>query len=111
MQSLAPEGSREQETALESLGLIYAKGGPAQETAMVATFRELLDKFPQTPLRAMAAFSVGDSLFKNRDYAGAEPFLLERAQLGREDLAATGDATAGARRVWDEGCTTRPRRI
>jgi TolA-binding protein len=24
----------------------------------------------------MAAFSAGDSLFKNRDYAGAEPFLL-----------------------------------
>lgn len=43
---------------------------------MVATFRALLDTFPQSPLRAMAAFSVGDSLFKNRDYAGAEPFLL-----------------------------------
>ena len=75
VQSLASEGSREQETSLESLGLIYARGGPAQEAAMVATFRALLDKFPQTPLRAMAAFSVGDSLFKNRDYAGAEPFL------------------------------------
>jgi tetratricopeptide (TPR) repeat protein len=76
VQSLAPEGSREQQTALESLGLIYARGGPAQEAAMVATFRALLDKFPQSPLRAMAAFSVGDSLFKNRDYAGAEPLLL-----------------------------------
>jgi len=76
VQSLAPEGSREQQTALESLGLIYARGGPAQEAAMVATFRALLDKFPQSPLRAMAAFSVGDSLFKNHDYAGAEPFLL-----------------------------------
>jgi TolA-binding protein len=76
VQSLAPEGSREQQTALESLGLIYARGGPAQEAAMVADFRALLDKFPQSPLRAMAAFSVGDSLFKNHDYAGAEPFLL-----------------------------------
>jgi TolA-binding protein len=76
VQSLAPEGTREQQTALESLGLIYARGGPAQEADMVATFRALLDKFPQSPLRAMAAFSVGDSLFKNRDYAGAEPFLL-----------------------------------
>jgi TolA-binding protein len=43
---------------------------------MVATFSMLLQKFPQSPLRAMAAFSVGDSLFKNHDYAGAEPFLL-----------------------------------
>jgi len=76
VQSLAPEGSREQQTALESLGLIYARGGPAQEAAMAATFHALLDKFPQTPLRAMAAFSVGDSFFKNRDYAGAGPFLL-----------------------------------
>jgi TolA-binding protein len=76
VQSLAPEGSREQETALESLGLIYARGGPSQETMMFTTFHALLDKFPQSPLRAMAAFSVGDSLFKNRDYAGAEPFLL-----------------------------------
>jgi TolA-binding protein len=76
VQSLAPEGSREQQTALESLGLIYARGGPAQEAEMAATFHALLDKFPQSPLRAMAAFSVGDSLFKNRDYAGAEPFLL-----------------------------------
>jgi TolA-binding protein len=77
VESLAPDGSREQETALESLGLIYARGGPAQEDAMVAVFRALLDKFPQSPLRAMAAFSVGDSRFKNRDYAGAEPLLLE----------------------------------
>jgi TolA-binding protein len=76
VQALAPEGSREQETALESLGLIYARGGPAQQADMVATFHALLDKFPQSPLRAMAAFSVGDSLFKNRDYVGAEPFLL-----------------------------------
>jgi TolA-binding protein len=76
VQSLAPDNSREQETALESLGLIYAKGGPSQEAAMVATFRKLLDRFPQSPLRAMAAFSIGDSLFKNRDYAGAEKFLL-----------------------------------
>ncbi len=76
VQSLAPDGSHEQETALESLGLIYAKGGPSQEAAMAATFRKLLDRFPQSPLRAMAAFSVGDSLFKNRDYAGAEKFLL-----------------------------------
>jgi TolA-binding protein/predicted negative regulator of RcsB-dependent stress response len=74
--ALAPDGSREEETALESLGLIYAKGGPAQEADMVKTFHMLLDKFPQTPLRAMAAFSVGNSLFKNRDYANAEPYLL-----------------------------------
>jgi TolA-binding protein len=77
VQFLAHKGSREQETALESLGLIYARGGPAQEAAMVATFRALLEQFPQSPLRAMAAFSAGDSLFNNRDYAGAEPFLLE----------------------------------
>jgi TolA-binding protein len=76
VQSLAPDGSHEQQAALEALGLIYARGGPAQEADMVATFHTLLEKFPQSPLRAMAAFSVGDSLFKNRDYAGAEPFLL-----------------------------------
>ncbi len=76
VESLAPEGSRDQETALESLGLIYARGGPPQEADMVSTFHMLLDKFPQSPLRAMAAFSVGDSLFKNHDYAGAEPYLL-----------------------------------
>jgi TolA-binding protein len=74
--SQAPPGTPEEEEALESLGLIYARGGPGQQAAMVADFRTLLDKFPQSPLRAMAAFSVGDSLFKNRDYAGAEPFLL-----------------------------------
>jgi TolA-binding protein len=74
--SQAPEGTTEEQAALESLGLIYARGGPAQEAAMVATFRALLDKFPQSSLRAMAAFSVGDSLFKNRDYKDAEPFLL-----------------------------------
>lgn len=77
VQSQAPEKSPEQQMALESLGLIYARGGPQQEPVMVQTFRALLDKFPQSKLRAMAAFSVGDSLFKNRDYAGAEPLLLE----------------------------------
>jgi TolA-binding protein len=74
--SQAPNGTPEEEEALESLGLIYARGGPAQEPLMVESFRKLLDQFPQSPLRAMAAFSVGDSLFKNRDYAGAEPLLL-----------------------------------
>jgi len=74
--SQAPNGTPEEEEALESLGLIYARGGPAQEADMVAAFKKLLDTFPQSPLRAMAAFSVGDSLFKNRDYAGAEPLLL-----------------------------------
>ncbi len=93
VQSLAPEGSREQQTALESLGLIYARGGPPQEAAMVATFRTLLDKFPQSPLRAMAAFSVGDSLFKNRDYAGAEPLLID---------ARTWDA-----KTWQQPATQR----
>jgi len=77
VQALAPEGSPEQQMALESLGLIYARGGPPQEALEVATFRALLDKFPQSKLRSLAAFSVGDSLFKNRDYAGAETFLLE----------------------------------
>jgi len=76
VQSQAPTGSPEQETALESLGLIYARGGPSQTADMVATFRALLNAFPQSPLRAMAAFSVGDSLFKNRDYTGAEPLLV-----------------------------------
>jgi TolA-binding protein len=77
VQSLAPDGSPEQQMALESLGLIYARGGPSQEQAMVVTFRKLLRQFPRSELRAMAAFSVGDALFKNRDYAGAEPFFLE----------------------------------
>jgi TolA-binding protein len=77
VQSLAPQGSREQETALESLGLIYARGGPPQEAAMVGTFRLLLQNFPDSPLRALAAFSVGNSLFQDRDYAGAEPLLLD----------------------------------
>jgi tetratricopeptide (TPR) repeat protein len=76
VQSLAPDGSPEKQAALESLGLIYAKGGPAQEAAMVDTFHALLDQYPASPLRAMAAFSVGDSLFKKSDYAGAEPLLL-----------------------------------
>jgi TolA-binding protein len=72
----APAGAPEEETALESLGLIYAKGGPAQEGAMVEVFRKLLDHFPQTPLRALASFTVGDALFKHRDYAGSERYLL-----------------------------------
>jgi tetratricopeptide (TPR) repeat protein len=93
VQALAPEGSREQETALESLGLIYARGGPAQATAMVAIFRALLDKFTQTPLRPMAAFTVGDSLFKNRDYAGAENYL---------QMARNGDA-----KTWLQPATQR----
>jgi tetratricopeptide (TPR) repeat protein len=77
VQSLAPAGSPEQQMALESLGLIYARGGPAQEEIAVETFRKLLENFPRTPLRAMAAFYVGDDLFRNHDYAGAEPFLRE----------------------------------
>jgi TolA-binding protein len=76
VQAQAPAGSPAQQVALESLGLIYAHGGPSQAPLMAATFRTLLDRFPQTKLRALAAFSVGDSFFQNRDYAGAEPYLL-----------------------------------
>ncbi len=78
--ALAADGSPEQESALESLGLIYAKGGPNQGAPMVETFRKLLDKFPNSPLRAMAAFTVGDDLFRKRDYAGAERPLLNARQ-------------------------------
>jgi tetratricopeptide (TPR) repeat protein len=80
VQSQAPAGSPEQEMALESLGLIYAKGGPAQADDMAAAFRALLQQFPQSPLRAMAAFSVGDAAFRAHDYAGAEAYLLEARQ-------------------------------
>ncbi len=75
--SQAPAGSPDQRTALESLGLIYAKDGPAQEPETVATFRELLDRFPDSPLRALADFTVGNALFKAHDYIGAEPLLLD----------------------------------
>ena len=102
LQSQAPDGTAEQEMALESLGLIYAKGGPAQQDTMVATFKALLDKYPTSPLRAMAAFSVGDSLFKNSKYARCGAASPQRTQVGRRDLATTGDAAARARRVWDE---------
>jgi TolA-binding protein len=77
VQSQAPDGSPEQRMALESLGLIYARGGPAQEAIAVKTFQILLKKYPQSQLRNMASFAVGDSLFKNHDYKGAEPFLLD----------------------------------
>jgi TolA-binding protein len=76
VQAQAPAGSPEQQVALESLGLSYAHGGPAQVPLMAATFRTLLEQFPQTKLRALASFSVGDSFFQNRDYTGAEPYLL-----------------------------------
>jgi TolA-binding protein len=76
VQSQAPAGSPEQQVALESLGLIYAHGGPAQVPLLAATFKMLLDQFPQTKLRSLASFSVGDSFFQNRDYTGAEPYLL-----------------------------------
>jgi TolA-binding protein len=75
--SLAPNGSREQETAIESLVLIDAKAGPNQADKLVAVCRQLLDKFPNSPLRALAAFTVGDDLFRKRDYGGAERPLLD----------------------------------
>jgi TolA-binding protein len=77
VQAQAPVGSPDEQVALESLGLIYAHGGPTQAALMAQTFRQLLDQFPQTKLRALAAFSVGDYLFGQRDYAGAEPYLLQ----------------------------------
>ena len=75
VESFAPHGSPEQEAAVESLLLIYAKGGPGQQPLLVDASRKLIANFPQSPLRAMAAFTVGDALFQQRDYAGAEPLL------------------------------------
>ncbi len=94
VQAQAPAGSPDQQVALESLGLIYAHGGPAQAALMAQTFRDLLDKFPQTKLKALASFSVGDYLFQQRDYAGAEPFLIQ----ARMTDAAT----------WNQPVTERP---
>jgi len=104
--SLAPDGSAQQESALESLALIYAKGGPNQSGQMVDTFRKILDKFPNSPLRAMAAFTMGNDLFSKRDYAGAERLLLnarswdaktwEQPATQRLVLAAFGMKNYGA---------------
>jgi TolA-binding protein len=77
VQAQAPAASPEQEMALEALGLIYARGGPNDAAQMADTFRDLLQKFPKSPLRALAAFSVGDAMFQQHDYAGAEPYLRE----------------------------------
>jgi len=77
VQAQAPAGSPDQQVALESLGLIYARGGPSQAALMAQTFHDLLDKFPQTKLKALASFSVGDYQFQQRDYAGAEPLLIQ----------------------------------
>ena len=85
VQAQAPAGSPDQEVALESLGLIYAHGGPDQAPLMAQTFRTLLDKFPETKLRGLASFSVGDYLFNKRDYADAEPYLI---QARAADVAA-----------------------
>jgi TolA-binding protein len=98
VQAQAGAGSPEQQLALESLGLIYAHGGPTQEALAAQTFRELLDRFPQTKLRALAAYSVGDDLFRQRDYAGAEPYLLEArgADPATWNQAATQRLALGA---------------
>lgn len=93
VQSIAPAGSPERQMALESLGLIYARGGPSQAADMVSTFQALLKEFPQSSLAPLAAFTVGDSLFRNRDYAGAEPLLLK---------ARNGDA-----KTWMQPATQR----
>ena len=93
VQAQAPAGSPNQQVALESLGLIYARGGPPQAALMAQTFRELLEKFPQTKLGGLASFSVGDFLFTQHDYAGSEPFLLQ--------ARATDQAT------WDQPATQR----
>jgi TolA-binding protein len=77
VQAQAPARSPEQEMALEALGLVYARGGPVQQAEMAETFRALLREFPKSPLRAMAAFSVGDAMFQQHDYAGAEAYLRE----------------------------------
>ena len=103
VQSLAPEGSREQETALESLGLIYARGGPAQEADLVATFRALLEKFPQKSAARPGRFFRGRFVVQKSRLPGRRAVPPERPHVGRQKLAATGDATAGPRRVWPEG--------
>ena len=85
VQSVAPDGSPQQQMALESLALIYARGGPAQENAEVETFRTLLAKYPGTALKGLAAFSVGDHLFRQHDYAGAMPYLLTARDADAKD--------------------------
>ena len=66
VQSLAPDGSPEQEDgARVARPDLRARAARRRQQPMVDTFRKLLDKFPNSPLRAMAAFSVGDRFSKS----------------------------------------------
>jgi tetratricopeptide (TPR) repeat protein len=79
VQQMAPEKSKERRMALEQLGLIYHQAGDSRAAA--DRFRSLVAEFPDTPIRAFAFWVIADDALAHKDYAAAEPALLE-ARLG-----------------------------
>ncbi len=53
----SPEKSLERQTSLEQLGLLYAKASTKEK--MISAFEELIKRFPQSPVRALASYQLG----------------------------------------------------
>lgn len=75
----APQGEDSRRMALEQIGLLAEETGKKERA--VEAFAQLLEEFPQSKVAGFAHFILGDHAFTQRDYAKAEPHLLEARKL------------------------------
>ncbi len=75
----APEKTASRQMALEQIGLLAEETG--KKDRAVEAFGQLLEEFPQSKVAGFANFILGDHAFTQRDYAKAEPLLLEARKL------------------------------
>jgi tetratricopeptide (TPR) repeat protein len=85
VRAAAPAPSPENKTALEQLGLLLSQERKTAEAA--AVFRDLLKQYPDTRLRAFASFTIGATAFDAKNYAEAEPALLQARTADAETWA------------------------
>lgn len=90
----APKKSQERQTALEQLALIYTQAKCTPE--MMSAFEDLLADFPQSRLRALAAYSLGGIATERKDLRKAIAYL----QKAREWDPAAWQLAATQRLVY-----------
>jgi TolA-binding protein len=88
-------GTANDAPALYLRGLCLATQGSLLKAA--ASFQELADRHPNSPLRDPALFCKADAFFRSRAYgSAAEEFTRVRERVQRDDLRAEADLRAAA---------------
>ena len=92
-EALSRLGTGADASAIYLRGLCFAAQGSQLKAA--ASFQEVADRHPHSPLRDLALFAKADAFLRSRAYrSAAEEFTSVRSRVQREDLRAEAELRA-----------------